>query len=101
MLLSGSFGAVFQCSASCIQIAITDKEDPIEAVRDFLARHAAGTLLPVTGCDCGGECHSDDHGHDHSHEAPQYPGSADRLPPIDTDGIDRPSCDRVRSSDSP
>jgi len=73
VLLSGSFGGHFVqvLAQRGIQTAITDKEDPIEAVRDFLARRAAGTLLPVTGCDCGGACHSDDHGHDHSHEAPQ------------------------------
>ncbi len=73
VLLSGSFGGHFiqVLAQRGIQTAITDKEDPIEAVRDFLARHAAGTLLPVTGGDCGGECHSDDHDHDHSHQAPQ------------------------------
>jgi hypothetical protein len=46
-----------------IQAAMTDKLDPVEAVKDFVARRAAGTLLPIVGCDCGGGCHGDDHDH--------------------------------------
>ena len=64
-LLSGSFGGHFVqvLAQRGIAAVTTDKEDPLEAVRDFLARRAAGTLLPVVGCDCGGECHGDDHDH--------------------------------------
>ena len=47
-----------------IEAALTDRDDPAEAVRDFLVRHAAGTKLPISGCKCGGECHDGD-GHDH------------------------------------
>ena len=49
-----------------IQAVITDQPDPIEAIKDFLARRAAGTLLPIAGCKCGGACHDD--GHDHAEQ---------------------------------
>ena len=50
-----------------IRTATTDQENPLEAIRDYMLRQAAGTLLPVTGCDCGGECHGGDHHHaDHA-----------------------------------
>jgi predicted Fe-Mo cluster-binding NifX family protein len=72
VLISAGFGGHFVqlMTERGIQTASTDKEDPIEAVRDYLVRRAAGTVLPVIGCDCGGECH-DDHDHDHHHAAPQ------------------------------
>jgi hypothetical protein len=73
VLISAGFGGHFVqvLAQRGIATATTDKEDPVEAVRDFLARQATGTLLPVIGCDCGGECHDDGHDHDHHHEAPQ------------------------------
>ena len=39
------------------EAALTDRDDPVEAVRDFLLRHATGTKLPISGCKCDGECH--------------------------------------------
>ena len=72
VLLSGSFGGHFVqvLAQRGIRAAITDLENPVEAVRDYLTRHASGTLLPVAGCDCGGDCHGEDHhDHDHSHAA--------------------------------
>jgi hypothetical protein len=51
-----------------IEAAITDIEDPLVAVRDFLVRHATGTKLPILGCgSCDGGCEGDDH---HAHAAP-------------------------------
>jgi predicted Fe-Mo cluster-binding NifX family protein len=65
VLLSAGFASHFAqvMAARGIQAATTDKEDPIEAIKDFLARRAAGTLPPVIGCDCGGACHDNDHDH--------------------------------------
>jgi len=67
-LLSAGFASHFATvmAARGIQAAITDKLDPVEAIKDFLARRAAGTLLPSGGCDCGGECK--DHDHDHAEQ---------------------------------
>ena len=66
VIISAGYNAHFAVvmSQRGIQTAITDKQSPVEAVRDYLTRLAAGTLLPVTGCDCGGECHGDDHHHE-------------------------------------
>ncbi|MFL5288505.1 MAG: NifB/NifX family molybdenum-iron cluster-binding protein [Rhodopila sp.] len=68
VLLSAGFASHFAMvmAGRGIQAATTDKEDPIEAIKDFLARRAAGTLLPVIGCDCGGACK--DHDHDHAEQ---------------------------------
>ncbi len=76
VLLSGSFGGHFArvLAERGIQTAITEKTNPIEAIRDFLARHAAGTLLPVAGCDCGSTCHGEAHDHDHPRAAAQEVG---------------------------
>ena len=59
VLLSAGFGAHFVqvMARRGIQVAATDKADPIEAVRDFVTRSAAGTLLAPAGCDCHGDCH--------------------------------------------
>ena len=67
VIISASFGGHFveTMAQRGILTATTDKESPIEAVRDYLARRLAGTLLPVTGCDCGGNCHGEDHDHHH------------------------------------
>jgi predicted Fe-Mo cluster-binding NifX family protein len=72
VLISAGFGGHFVqvLAQRGIATATTDKEDPVEAIRDFLMRREAGTLLPVVGCDCGGACHGDGHDHDHHHEAP-------------------------------
>ena len=61
VILSAGFGAHFKevMARRGIQAAVTDKTDPLEAVRDYLARRAAGTLLPSAGCECGGDCHGD------------------------------------------
>ena len=69
VLLSAGFGAHFAqvMAQRGIQAAATDKEDPVEAVRDFLARRAAGTLPAAGGCDCGGDCHDGDGDGDHHH----------------------------------
>jgi predicted Fe-Mo cluster-binding NifX family protein len=60
VVLSAGFGAHFvQAMAQrAIQVAATDKEDPVEAVRDYLDRRASGRELPVVACDCGGGCHA-------------------------------------------
>lgn len=66
VILSAGFGAHFgQVMAQRgIQAAATDKQDPLEAVRDFLARRAAGVPLAAGDCDCGGDCHGEDHHHE-------------------------------------
>jgi predicted Fe-Mo cluster-binding NifX family protein len=65
VLLSAGFALHFAqlMAERGIQAAITDRLDPVEAVKDYVARHAAGTLLPIVGCDCGGGCHGEDHDH--------------------------------------
>jgi predicted Fe-Mo cluster-binding NifX family protein len=65
VLLSAGFASHFALvmAGRGIQAAMTDKEDPIEAIKDFLARRATGTLLPIIGCDCGGGCHDNDQDH--------------------------------------
>ncbi|CAH2600734.1 Nitrogen fixation protein [Rhodovastum atsumiense] len=68
VLLSAGFGGHFAqvMAERGIEVAITDREDPVEAVKDYLARRATGMLLPVVGCDCAGSCHGEDEaGHDH------------------------------------
>jgi predicted Fe-Mo cluster-binding NifX family protein len=71
VVISAGFNAHFALlmGGRGIQAATTDKENPVEAIRDYLARQAAGTLLPVIGCDCGGECHGDDHHHEEHTDA--------------------------------
>jgi predicted Fe-Mo cluster-binding NifX family protein len=71
LIISAGFNAHFAVvmTQRGIRTATTDKENPVEAIRDYMVRQAAGTLLPVTGCDCGGECHGDDHHHHEDHAA--------------------------------
>jgi predicted Fe-Mo cluster-binding NifX family protein len=69
VLISAGFANHFAqvMAARGILAVTTDKVDPIEAIRDFLVRRDAGTLLPIAGCKCGGDCADD---HDHAeHEA--------------------------------
>jgi predicted Fe-Mo cluster-binding NifX family protein len=68
VVLSAGFGGHFAqvMAQRGIEAAITDREDPLEAVQDFLQRHATDTKLPIVGCSCGGECHGEDEA-DHHH----------------------------------
>ena len=63
LIISAGFNAHFATvmTQRGIRTAATGKEDPLEAIRDYWERQAAGTLLPITGCDCGGACHGGDH----------------------------------------
>lgn len=65
VIISAGFNSRFAAvmTQRGVRTATTDKENPVEAIRDYIVRQAAGTLLPVIGCDCGGECHGDDHHH--------------------------------------
>ncbi len=70
LILSAGFNVHFAevMTQRGIPTATTDKENPLEAIRDYMLRQAAGTLLPATGCDCGGgDCHGDDHHHHAEH----------------------------------
>jgi predicted Fe-Mo cluster-binding NifX family protein len=69
LIISAGFNAHFAVAMTQrgIRTAITDKENPVEAIRDYMERQATGTLLAVTGCDCSGDCHGDDdHHEDHA-----------------------------------
>jgi predicted Fe-Mo cluster-binding NifX family protein len=60
VLLSSGFAGHFArlMADRAIGLAATEKDDPVEAVRDYLVRRQSGTELPViTSCDCGGGCH--------------------------------------------
>jgi predicted Fe-Mo cluster-binding NifX family protein len=75
VLLSAGFGDHFVevMARRGIRTAATDKEDPAEAVRDYLVRFADGTVPAVAGCDCGDRCgHAHEHGQEHG-EDPQRP----------------------------
>jgi predicted Fe-Mo cluster-binding NifX family protein len=54
VVLSQGFGPRFvrMMSQRAIQVAGTHKEDPVEAVREYLVRRAAGAVQPVVGDDC-------------------------------------------------
>ena len=67
VLLSQGFGAGFaqNIAARGITAVRTEKDDPVEAVKDFLACQQAGQALATDpSCDCG---HNHDHGHGHGH----------------------------------
>jgi len=68
VILSAGFGAHFAqvMAQRGIQAVATDKQDPAEAVRDFLVRRAAGMPSPEGNCGCGGGCHGEG---EHHHEA--------------------------------
>lgn len=79
VLLSQGFGAGFaqNMAARGITAVRTEKSDPIDAVKDFLACQQAGFALATEpSCDCGhdhehghgtGHHHHHDHDHDHHH----------------------------------
>lgn len=70
VLLSHGFGAHFaqNMAARGITAVRTEKEDPLEAVKDFLACQQAGQALATEpGCDCGHD-HGHGHGHHHHHD---------------------------------
>jgi predicted Fe-Mo cluster-binding NifX family protein len=65
VILSAGFGAGFaqHMAARGITAVRTEKLDPIEAVKHFLACREAGLdLISEPSCDCG-----HDHDHDHAH----------------------------------
>jgi predicted Fe-Mo cluster-binding NifX family protein len=64
VVLSASFGAGFarRMQARGVIASITDKTEPLEAVRDFMMN---GQKLPQL-CECNHD-HGHDHGHDHDH----------------------------------
>jgi hypothetical protein len=67
VLLSAGFGAGFaqHMAARGITAVRTEKTDPVDAVRHFLACREAGLeLASEPSCDCG---HEHDHDHDHAH----------------------------------
>jgi predicted Fe-Mo cluster-binding NifX family protein len=69
VLLSAGFGDGFaqHMAARGITAVRTEKSDPIDAVKHFLACCAAGLdLATEPNCDCGHD-HDHAHGHDHRH----------------------------------
>ncbi|WP_316858475.1 NifB/NifX family molybdenum-iron cluster-binding protein [uncultured Cohaesibacter sp.] len=62
VILSASFGAGFarRMAARSVMASITEKTDPLEAVKEFLEK---GQNLPQL-CDCN---HDHDHDHEHGH----------------------------------
>ena len=78
VLLSAGFGAGFarHMAARGITAVRTEKSDPVDAVKHFLACREAGLdLSSVPSCACGhdhdhahGNSHAHDHDHDHGHD---------------------------------
>lgn len=78
VLLSAGFGAGFarHMAARGITAVRTEKSDPVDAVKHFLACREAGLdLSSAPSCDCGhdhdhahGNSHAHDHDHDHGHD---------------------------------
>jgi predicted Fe-Mo cluster-binding NifX family protein len=65
VLISAEFGAGFaqRMARRGIVAVMTTETEPLAAVRDYLARQAAGTVPSYGGCGCGGG-----EGHHHHHE---------------------------------
>lgn len=73
VLLSAGFGAGFarHMAARGITAVRTEKSDPVDAVKHFLASQEAGLdLSSAPSCDCGHDhdhAHGNSHAHDHDH----------------------------------
>ncbi len=85
VLLSAGFGAGFarHMAARGITAVRTEKSDPVDAVKHFLASQEAGLdLSSAPSCDCGhdhdhGHAHGPGRAHDHDHDHGHDCGCAD------------------------
>jgi predicted Fe-Mo cluster-binding NifX family protein len=82
VIIAGSFGEGFaaRMAARGIVAVATDHTDPVEAVKEYLARLPSGGEAPAgTGCGCGhghGHAHQHSHAHGGRHRDAQEPGRA-------------------------
>jgi predicted Fe-Mo cluster-binding NifX family protein len=89
VIIAGSFGKGFanRMAARGIVAVATDLTDPVEAVKEYLARRLAGGEAPAgTACGCG---HGHGHAHQHAHAHGDRYGQA---PPGAASGLPRPRC---------